>query len=116
MSSLELSRPKRKTGTPPPASNPSVTAPRVDRQLFMSNVSKNSIMIKIRLAWRTGFRNAGPNPHKIHDILKSLYGSKKPFVVLQQCFYDHRKHEGESLTQFSHALMSQIISLTVIPM
>ncbi|XP_073331852.1 uncharacterized protein [Pagrus major] len=46
------------------------------------------------------------DPQKIIDILKLLYGGKKPLVVLQQRFYERRQQEGESLRQFSHALMS----------
>lgn len=41
---------------------------------------------------------------KIVDIIKLLYGGKKPLVVLQQWFYERRQQEGESLRQFSHAL------------
>ena len=51
-------------------------------------------------------RREKEDPHKIIDILKLLYGSKKPLVVLQQRFYERKQQEGESLRQFSHALMS----------
>lgn len=51
-------------------------------------------------------RREREDPHKIIDILKLLYGGKKPLVVLQQRFYERRQQEGESLRQFSHALMS----------
>lgn len=46
------------------------------------------------------------NPDKVISILKGLYIGKKPLVVLQQHFYDRKQQEGQSLRQFSHALMS----------
>lgn len=46
------------------------------------------------------------NPHKIIEILRSLYDVKKPFVVLQQHFYECRQ-DGE----LSHALMSLMDSV-----
>ncbi|XP_059189929.1 uncharacterized protein LOC131972165 isoform X2 [Centropristis striata] len=51
-------------------------------------------------------RREREDPQKIIDILQLLYGGKKPLVVLQQRFYERRQQEGESLRQFSHALMS----------
>lgn len=45
-------------------------------------------------------------PESVLDILRDLYGGKQTFVQLQQRFYERKQKEGESLTEFSHALMS----------
>nr|XP_055035571.1 uncharacterized protein LOC129423357 [Misgurnus anguillicaudatus] len=45
-------------------------------------------------------------PESVFDILRDLYGGKQTFVQLQQRFFERKQKEGESLTEFSHALMS----------
>lgn len=49
---------------------------------------------------------ARETPESVFDILRDLYGGKQTFVQLQQRFYERKQKEGESLTEFSHALMS----------
>lgn len=51
------------------------------------------------------------DPDKILDILRSLYSDQKPMVVLLKQFYDRKQQHGESLRQFSHALMSLMDSV-----
>ncbi|XP_043108814.1 uncharacterized protein LOC122354622 [Puntigrus tetrazona] len=46
------------------------------------------------------------NPEAVFEVLKDLYGGRRTFVQLQQRFYERKQKEGESLTEFSHALMS----------
>nr|XP_021323533.1 uncharacterized protein LOC101885583 [Danio rerio]XP_021323535.1 uncharacterized protein LOC101885583 [Danio rerio]XP_021323536.1 uncharacterized protein LOC101885583 [Danio rerio] len=45
-------------------------------------------------------------PESVFEVLKDLYVGKQTFVQLQQRFYERKQKEGESLTEFSHALMS----------
>ncbi|XP_051733814.1 uncharacterized protein LOC127503750 [Ctenopharyngodon idella] len=45
-------------------------------------------------------------PEHIFNILRNMYHGKQTFVQLQQKFYERKQHEGESLTEFSHSLMS----------
>ena len=43
---------------------------------------------------------------QIIEILKEIYGCSKSYVSLQQRFFDRKQKEGESLQDFSHALMT----------
>lgn len=45
------------------------------------------------------------NPVEIVRVLKEVYGCTKSYVLLQQRFFDRKQKEGESLFEFSHALM-----------
>ncbi|CAI5643241.1 unnamed protein product [Oreochromis niloticus] len=45
------------------------------------------------------------DPEKILTILQELYGCTKSYVSLQEEFFSRRQQEGETLQEFSHALM-----------
>ena len=44
--------------------------------------------------------------NQILAVLKEMYGCSKSYVSLQQKFFDRKQKEGESLQDFSHALMT----------
>ncbi|XP_035990395.1 uncharacterized protein LOC118562725 [Fundulus heteroclitus] len=46
------------------------------------------------------------DPAKIMDILKELYGCYESYVALQEAFFSRRQRDGETLQEFSLALMS----------
>ncbi|KAK7888995.1 hypothetical protein WMY93_024555 [Mugilogobius chulae] len=46
------------------------------------------------------------NPELILETLKDLYGCVQPYVTLQQAFFSRRQEEGETLQEFSLALMA----------
>ena len=46
------------------------------------------------------------DPTKIFDILKELYGCASSYVTLQQAFFSRQQQEGETLLEFSLALMA----------
>ncbi|KAL7870657.1 hypothetical protein SRHO_G00081540 [Serrasalmus rhombeus] len=46
------------------------------------------------------------DPQKILSVLKELYGCSKSYVALQESFFGHKQLEGESLQEFSHALLA----------
>lgn len=46
------------------------------------------------------------DPEKILSILKELYGCSKSHVALQERFFCRKQFEGESLQEFSHALLA----------
>lgn len=46
------------------------------------------------------------DPAKIISILQELYGLTESYVALQEAFFSRRQQEGESLQEFSLALMS----------
>lgn len=48
------------------------------------------------------------DPDRIIAILKELYGHTESYVTLQQAFFSRRQLEGETLQEFSLALMSLI--------
>lgn len=54
------------------------------------------------------FRSAADrgDPIKIIAILRELYGSSDSYVALQEAFFSRRQHDGETLQEFSLALMS----------
>ncbi|XP_052464763.1 uncharacterized protein LOC128021529 [Carassius gibelio] len=52
-------------------------------------------------------------PELIFKVLRSMYGAKQTFVQLQKGFYDRKQREGESLIEFSHALISLMDSILV---
>lgn len=45
------------------------------------------------------------NPTKIIEVLQELYGCTESYVALQEAFFSRRQHEGETLLEFSLALM-----------
>ncbi|KAI7812488.1 hypothetical protein IRJ41_002685 [Triplophysa rosa] len=53
------------------------------------------------------YRSAGEreNPEKIISGLRELYGCSRSYIALQQVFFSRRQHEGETLLEFSLALM-----------
>lgn len=46
------------------------------------------------------------DPKQIIRVLRELYGCTKSYVVLQESFFSRRQQEGETLVEFSLALMS----------
>ena len=46
------------------------------------------------------------DPDKIISILKELYGCSKSYVALQEGFFSRKQQEGETLQEFSLALLS----------
>lgn len=50
-------------------------------------------------------REERENPDKILDILKELYGCFKSYISLQEDFFSRKQQDGETLQEFSHALM-----------
>ena len=51
------------------------------------------------------------DPAKIIAVLQELYGCAESYVVLQEAFFSRRQHEGETLLEFSLALMSLMTSV-----
>lgn len=45
------------------------------------------------------------DPEKIISALRELYGCSQSYVALQEAFFSRRQHEGETLLEFSLALM-----------
>ncbi|XP_049340756.1 uncharacterized protein LOC125804921 [Astyanax mexicanus] len=45
------------------------------------------------------------DPREIISVLKEVYGCAKSYVYWQQRFFDRKQRDGESLFDFSHALM-----------
>ncbi|XP_041842529.1 uncharacterized protein LOC121640743 [Melanotaenia boesemani] len=54
------------------------------------------------------FRSSGErsDPVQVLDILKELYGCTESYVTLQQAFFSRHQQEGETLQEFSLALMA----------
>lgn len=50
-------------------------------------------------------REEREDPDKVLDILQELYGCSKSYVSLQEDFFSRKQQEGETLQEFSHALM-----------
>ncbi|KAL6490489.1 hypothetical protein MHYP_G00008340 [Metynnis hypsauchen] len=46
------------------------------------------------------------DPHKILSILRELYGCSKSYVALQESFFSRKQLDGESLQEYSHALLA----------
>lgn len=46
------------------------------------------------------------NSQQIFDVLKEVYGCSKSYVYWQQKFFDRKQRDGESLYEFSHALLA----------
>lgn len=46
------------------------------------------------------------NPEKIFSVLKELYGCTQSYMTLQQAFFSRQQQEGETLHEFSLALMA----------
>lgn len=46
------------------------------------------------------------NPDKIFSILQDLYGCSDSYVALQEAFFSRKQQEGETLLEFSLALLS----------
>ena len=46
------------------------------------------------------------DPEKIKSILRELYGCSQSYVALQQAFFSRKQQDGETLLEFSLALMS----------
>lgn len=51
------------------------------------------------------------DPAKIISVLQELYGCSDSYVVLQDAFFARRQQEGETLQEFSLALMSLMASV-----
>lgn len=46
------------------------------------------------------------DPIKIEAVLRELYGCSKSYVALQENFFSRKQRDGESLQEYSHALLS----------
>lgn len=55
-------------------------------------------------------RNGG-DPAKIISVLQELYGCADSYVALQEAFFSRRQQEGETLEEFSLALMGLMASV-----
>lgn len=51
------------------------------------------------------------DPAKIISVLQELYGCTDSYVALQEAFFSRRQQEGETLQEFSLALMSLMTSV-----
>jgi hypothetical protein len=51
------------------------------------------------------------DPSKIIAVLEELYGCAESYVALQEAFFSRRQHEGETLLEFSLALMGLMTSV-----
>ena len=51
------------------------------------------------------------DPDKIISVLQELYGCSKSYVALQEAFFSRRQQEGETLHEFSLALMGLMASV-----
>lgn len=51
------------------------------------------------------------DPDKVISVLRELYGCSKSYVALQEAFFSRRQQEGETLHEFSLALMSLMASV-----
>ncbi|KAM7406700.1 hypothetical protein PAMP_001057 [Pampus punctatissimus] len=51
------------------------------------------------------------DPARIIEVLQELYGCTESHVVLQEAFFSRRQHEGETLLEFSLALMGLMASV-----
>lgn len=51
------------------------------------------------------------DPAKIISVLKELYGCSQSYVALQEAFFSRRQQEGETLHEFSLALMGLMASV-----
>ena len=51
-------------------------------------------------------REEKEDPEKIIQILQELYGCPQSYVALQEAFFSRKQQEGESLLEFSIALMT----------
>lgn len=51
------------------------------------------------------------DPTKITVALQDLYGCTDSYVALQEAFFSRRQQEGETLQEFSLALMSLMVSV-----
>ncbi|KAK0137755.1 hypothetical protein N1851_026032 [Merluccius polli] len=59
---------------------------------------------KEEIKYRTSAERS--DPAKLLAILKELYGCAKSYVTLQQAFFSRKQQEGETLLEFSLALMA----------
>lgn len=53
------------------------------------------------------------NPDRVIAVLQELYGCNDSYVALQEAFFSRRQQEGETLQEFSLALMSLMASVKV---
>ncbi len=51
------------------------------------------------------------DPDKIIEVLQELYGCAESYVALQEAFFSRWQHEGETLLEFSLALMGLMASV-----
>lgn len=51
-------------------------------------------------------REEREDPERIVSILKDLYGCSTSYVALQEQFFSRKQLDGESLQEYSHALLS----------
>lgn len=51
-------------------------------------------------------REEREDPEKMIAVLQDLYGCSQSYIALQEKFFSRKQHEGETLQEFSHVLMS----------
>ncbi len=74
----------------------------VDKALFVYDHLDGEARNEIRYRPST----VREDPNEIFKALREVYGRSQSFVTLQQKFFDRKQREGESLQEFSHALMA----------
>lgn len=74
----------------------------IDKAYFLFDHLEGEAREEIR------YRSRGEkeNPEKIFEILQELYGCPQSYVALQEAFFSRKQQEGESLLEFSIALMT----------
>lgn len=57
-------------------------------------------------------RGEREDPDKVLEILQELYGCADSYISLQERFFSRKQQEGESLQEFSHALLQLMEQVT----
>ncbi|XP_056913809.1 uncharacterized protein LOC130539468 [Takifugu flavidus] len=76
--------------------------PAAEQSLFMADHLEGEAKEEIKFCPREEQRDPG----RVLAILKELYGCSQSYVTLQQAFFSWQQLEGETLQEFSLALMS----------
>ncbi len=74
----------------------------VDQAFFLIDHLEGEAREELR--YRSGVERRDPD--QIIAALRELYGCTRTYVVLQELFFSRRQQEGETLVEFSLALMS----------
>ncbi|KAK7898834.1 hypothetical protein WMY93_019687 [Mugilogobius chulae] len=80
----------------------------IDRLVFVPRDRKCPMFREGEARDEIKYRSAAErtNPTKITAILQDLYGCSESYVALQEAFFCRRQQEGETLLEYSLALMS----------